>query len=147
VLVADARLKSGKAGTESLVTGDIRLRSVAQTEVRPYGRRRATEAASGSAFVLSPTLLVLGGKEPATIEGRADASGYTLHLAGMVTAQRLLALEAALPQLGDGLDEVVPVNRAAGAFRVDLIASRPWGGPQVWRDASASVRPRRGTRR
>ncbi len=149
VLVADARLKSAKAGTESLVAGDIRLRSVAQT-AEPHGRRRSSATAtSGNAFVLSPTLLALGGKEPATIEGRADASGYTLHLTGMVTSQRLLALGAALPQLGDGLDEVVPVNRTTtGPFRVDLVANRPWGGTQVWRDASVTGgRGRRGARR
>ena len=147
VLVADANLRSAKAGSGSLVDGDIRLRSVAQAAVEPHSRRRSA-AASGSAFVLSPTPLALGGKEPATIEGRADASGYTLHLAGMVTAQRLLALGAALPQLGDGLADVVPVNRAVGPFRVDLLASRPWGGAQIWRDASVSAgRVRRGARR
>jgi AsmA family len=148
VLITDASLKSVKAGAKSLVTGDVRLRTVAQTEVAPHGRRRTPAVAQGNALVLSPTLLALGGEEPATIEGRADASGYTLHLTGMVTAQRLLALGAALPQLGDGLDDVVPANRAAGPFRVDLVGSRPWGGAQVWRDASVSGgRARRGGRR
>ncbi len=147
VLVADASLKSVKAGVGSLVDGDIRLRSVAQAAVEPHGRRATAVVTSGSAFVLSPASLALGGKEPATIEGRADASGYTLHLVGMVTASRLLALGAAVPQLGDGLAEVVPTNRAAGPFRVDLVASRPWGGAQVWRDASVRPSARRGARR
>ena len=148
VLVADASLKSATAGAGSLVDGDIRLRSVAQAAVEPHGRRATAGVASGSAFVLSPASLVLGGKEPATIEGRADASGYTLHLVGMVTASRLLALGAAVPQLGDGLAEVVPTNRAAGPFRVVLVASRPWGGAQVWREAAVSGgHSRRGARR
>ena len=148
VLVADASLKSVKAGVGSLVDGDIRLRSVAQAAVEPHGRRATAVTASGSAFVLSPASLALGGKEPATIEGRADASGYTLHLVGMVTASRLLALGAAVPQLGDGLAEVVPTNRAAGPFRVDLVAIRPWGGAQVWREAAVSGgHSRRGARR
>ena len=147
VLVTDASLTSRQAGPGSLVDGDIRLRSVAQT-TEPRGRRRGTAAVSGSAFVLAPVSLALGGKEPAVLEGRADAAGYTLHLVGMVTAQRLLAFGAALPQLGDGLDEVVPTNRAAGPFRVDLVAMRPWGGAQVWRENSVSgVRGRRGVRR
>jgi AsmA protein len=146
VLVADASLKSAKAGAGSLVAGDIRLRSVAAAE--PHSKKKPVAAASGSAFVLAPVLLALGGKEPAVIEGRADGSGYTLHLSGMVTAARLLALGAALPQLGDGLAEVVPTNRAAGPFRVDLVASRTWGGAQVWREAAVSgARPRRGARR
>ena len=149
VLVADAGLKSAKAGAGSLVSGDVRLRSVEQVAVEPHSKKkRPVAAVSGSAFVLSPVSLALGGKEPAVLDGRADASGYTLHLSGMVTAQRLLALGAAVPQLGDGLAEVVPVNRAAGPFRVDLVAGRVWGGAQVWREAAVSgVRPRHGARR
>jgi len=149
VLLADASLKSAAGGPTSLVTGDIRLRSVAQATTQPRGRRRgAAPAASGSAFVLAPVSLELGGKDPAVLDGRVDAAGYTLHLVGMVTAQRLLALGDALPQLGDGLADVVPTNRAAaGPFRVDLVASRAWGGPQVWRDASARTSVRRGARR
>jgi AsmA family len=140
VLVTDASLKSAKAGAGSLVDGDIRLRSVAQAAVESHGRHRGSATVvSGSGFVLSPVSLALGGKDPAVLDGRADGSGYTLHLAGMVTAQRLVALGTALPQLGDGLAEVVPTNRAAGPFRVDLVASRPWGGTQVWREAA--VRP------
>jgi AsmA protein len=123
VLVTNASLKSQRAGAASLIEGDILLRSVA----RPVT----------SAFVLSPTSLALGGKEPAILEGHLDAAGYTLHLTGMATASRLLALGAAIPQLGDGLEEIVPTNRAAGPFRIDLVASCPWGSAQVWHDASA----------
>jgi AsmA family len=149
VLIADASLKSATAGPGSLVDGDIRLRSMAQAAVEPHGRHRgAAAAASGSGFVLAPVSLALGGKDPAVLDGRADGSGYTLHLVGMVMAQRLVALGTALPQLGDGLAEVVPTNRAAGPFRVDLVASRPWGGTQVWREASVSGgHPRRRARR
>jgi AsmA protein len=148
VLVGDASLKSATAGAGSLVDGDIRLRSVAQAAVEPRSRRATAVAASGSGFVLAPVSLALGGKDPAVLDGRADGSGYTLHLVGMVTASRLLALGAAVPQFGDGLAEVVPENRAAGPFRVDLVASRAWGGVQVWHEASVSGgHPRRGARK
>lgn len=134
LLIADVSLKSAKAGAASLVASDIVVRSVPRAMVETSSRRR-TPPSSGSAFVLSPVLLALGGKEPATLEGHLDASGYTLHLGGMATASRLLALGVAVPQFGDSLSEWVPTNRAAGQFRIDLMASRPWGGPQVWRDA------------
>jgi AsmA family len=149
MLIVDAGFKSPKTGTGSLVTGDIRLRSVALAAVEPHSQKKPVAEASGSAFVLSPVSLALGGKEPAVLDGRADASGYTLHLVGMVTAERLSALGAAMPQLGDGLDEVVPANRTGPEpFHVDLMASRPWGGAQVWHDAAVSGgRPRHGGRR
>ncbi|MCU1225758.1 MAG: AsmA family protein [Edaphobacter sp.] len=135
VLIAGASLKSAKAEVASLVAGDIVVRSVPRSTVETSSRRRSS-LPSGSVFVLSPVSLALGGKEPATLEGYIDASGYTLHLGGMATASRLLELGVAMPQFGDSLSEIVPTNRAAGPFRIDLAASRPWGGQQVWRDAS-----------
>jgi hypothetical protein len=149
VLITDATLKSQRAGAASLVAGNSLLRSVPPPPLDTRSRRSATPP-SRSVFVLSPTSLALGGKEPATLEGHLDATGYTLHLTGMATASRLLALGAAIPQLGDGLTEVVPTSRAVGPFRIDLIASRPWGGAQVWHDVSAHTptpgRSRRRTR-
>jgi AsmA protein len=85
-------------------------------------------------FLLAPTSLALGGKDPAILEGHFDATGYTLHLTGMASTARMLALAAALPQFGDGLAAVLPTNRATGPYRVDLTATRPWRGPQTWTD-------------
>ncbi len=155
VLVAGTSLKTQRTGAASLVVGDILVRSVARPALETRSHRRGSTSPSptpGSVFVLSPTSLALGGKEPAMLEGHMDATGYTLHLSGMATASRLLALGRAVPQLGDGLAEVVPTNRAAGPFRVDLVATRSWGGVQVWRDASVRIaappgRFRRATRR
>jgi len=155
VLVAGTSLKTQRTGAASLVVGDILVRSVARPALETRSHRRGSTSPSptpGSVFVLSPTSLALGGKEPAMLEGHLDATGYTLHLSGMATASRLLALGRAVPQLGDGLADVVPMNRAAGQFRVDLVATRSWGGVQVWRDESARIpappgRFRRATRR
>ncbi len=55
----------------------------------------------------------------------------------MASIARLHALAAALPPLGDGLDEVLPTNRAAGPFRIDLTATHRWGTPQTWTDNTA----------
>jgi hypothetical protein len=136
VLVTDPSLKSQRAGATSLIASDILIRSLPRSSVDPRSHK-ATSPHTGSAFALAPVSLALGGKEPATLEGHLDASGYTLHLTGMATASRLLALSEALPQLGDGLADAVQANRANGPFRVDLVATRSWGGAQVWSDASA----------
>jgi hypothetical protein len=141
---------NSRAGAASLVDGNVAFRSVTQSGIKAHPRNRNSgPPTSGSAFVLAPTTLALGGKEPAMLEGRFDASGYTLHLAGMASPSRLLALGAALPELGDGLVKVLPSNHADIPVPIDLTAVRPWAGVQVWTAASArpAVHPSRRTRR
>jgi hypothetical protein len=109
-----------------------------QAGIKAHSRnRRSAPPAAASVFVLAPTTLALGGKEPAVLEGRFDASGYTLHLSGMASPSRLLALGTALPEFGDGLAKVLPAGHAAVPVPVDLTAVRPWAGVQVWTAASA----------
>ncbi len=133
-----ARLMSANTGASSLVSGNIALRSVEQTETKANARtKHAAPPATGSSFVLAPTALALGGKEPATLEGHFDATGYTLHLTGMATSSRLLALANALPELGDGLAKVQPASHVTTPSPVDLTAVRPWKGEQVWTANSA----------
>ncbi len=136
MLVAGAKLMSAGAGSQSLVAGDIAFRSAPEPAVDARLHKKHTPPPlSGSTFVLLPTPLALGGKEPAMLEGRFDATGYTLHLTGMASSSRLLALRKALPDLGDGLAKVLPVDHAAAPFRLDLIAVRPWAEEQVWTEA------------
>jgi AsmA protein len=59
----------------------------------------------------------------------------------MASIVRLRALATALPQFGDGLAEVLPTNRAAGPFRIDLTGTRSWGSPQTWTDNTARPAP------
>jgi hypothetical protein len=121
----------------SLLTGDITLQSiVAPTPDPRHGLRRASPPIPGG-FELSPTTVDLGGKEPATLYGHLDTTGYTLHLTGMASLSRLNALATAIPQLGDGLIEVLPTNRAAGPFRIDLTCTHPWGETQTWIENTA----------
>ena len=142
IQVTGASLQSPLSGLSPLTVGDMLLRSSQSIqEAAQLSRRRGRSVVSApnETFLLAPTSLMLGGKDPAIIDGRFDGSGYTLHLAGMVVLSRLIALGNAIPQLGDGLKEVLPTNRAAGAVRVDLTATRPWGGTQVWQDGTVHV--------
>ncbi|HEX4576923.1 MAG TPA: hypothetical protein VH117_06205, partial [Edaphobacter sp.] len=150
--ITGAGLINPRAGDTSLVDGDVVVQSVVQSVTAPipdpHRHPHLTPVSLPSGFQLAPTTLALGGKDPATLDGRFDTTGYTLHLTGMASAARLHALAVALPQFGDGLAEVLPTNRAAGPFRVDLTATRPWGEAQTWTDNTArpvspKPRPRR----
>src|SRR5216683_5473808 len=145
MLLTNASLINPGAGTTSLVTGDVTLQSVAPPPPDPHHKKQppAKQAPdpSPSGFQLAPTTLALGGKDPAILDGHFDTTGYTLHLTGMASIARLHALAAALPQIGDGLAEVLPTNRAAGPFRIDLTAIRPWGAAQTWTDNTAPPTP------
>jgi AsmA-like protein len=139
MFLTGAKLRSANTGASSLVSSNIAIRSVEQPTIKSNSRTKhaAPPPPTGSGFVLAPTALALGGKEPATLEGHFDATGYTLHLVGMATSSRLLALANALPELGDGLTKALPVSHTATPVPVDLTAVRPWFGEQVWTATSA----------
>jgi AsmA protein len=141
MLLTNAGLINPGSGAASLVTGDVALHSFTPQPPDTHRKKQPTArqplASATSGFQLAPTALVLGGKDPATLDGHFDTTGYTLHLTGMASIVRLRALAAALPQFGDGLAEVLPTNRAAGPFRIDLTATRLWGAPQTWTDNTA----------
>jgi AsmA protein len=100
-------------------------------------------------LVFPPTTIALGGDGPALIDGRIDLSGFTLHLSGSATADRLHALAAALPQFADGFPEQPSTVKSPGSapVRLDLTATRVWGGTQTWQDATQKptlqARPRK----
>lgn len=88
---------------------------------------------------MPPATLALGGKDPATLEGRFDDAGYSLHLSGNILPSRLRALAAAVPQFGDGLNTILPPPPAVSAspvkelpIHIDATSSRVWGGGQTW---------------
>jgi hypothetical protein len=134
--VTNATLINPHAGAASLVTGDVALHSTSATPAKPQTKQHKTTSPVVDGFQLNPVSLALGGKDPATLEGHLDATGCTFHLTGMASTARLTALATALPQLGDGLAAVLPTNRAAGPYRVDLTSTRTWGQPQIWTDTS-----------
>ncbi len=134
--IADASLTNPHTGNDSLISGDVILQSAAPPAPDPHHKnRRPLPPPAG--FQLAPTSLALGGKDPAVLDGHFDATGSTLHLVGMASVARLHALATAIPQLGDGLADVLPANRAAGPFHIDLTATRPWGAAQIWTDNTA----------
>lgn len=148
MLITGAKLVSPQAGPP-LITGNVALRSAPEPMTKAHSRAKSVPPPlSSSTFVLEPTALALGGKDPAMLDGRFDASGYTLHLVGMASSSRLLALSSALPNLGDGLAKVVPQNHPAGLFHIDLTAVRPWAGVQVWTETPShpATRHSRGAR-
>ena len=138
--ISNASLINPRAGTTSLITGDVTVQSATPPAPDPRHPKRSPPPAL-TGFQLAPVSLELGGRDPATLDGHFDATGYTLHLTGMASIARLHALAATLPQLGDGLAEVLPTNRAAGPFRIDLTATRHWGSTQTWTDNTARPVP------
>ena len=148
-LLAGASLTTAKSGTASLVSSDISVQSVdtflnEQPQDKKHRvQRKATPPATTSGFNLMPVALALGGKEPAMLSGHFDHAGYTLHLTGMATTTRLLALVAAIPQFGDGLTGVLSTNHGPAPYPVDLTATRNWWGTQVWTDNTAHPAPPR----
>ena len=111
-----------------------------------------------------PVTLPLGGKLPATLEGHVDDTGYTLHLTGTVISSQLLELGNAVPQLGEGLRELLdkiapaapdsttpspgPSPEPSGEpdhvltsvpIHIDITATRAWGSPQIWRETPPSA--------
>ncbi len=144
--VTEAGLVNPRAGMASLVTGDVTLQSISTPPPDTRRKKHPPQPPSFNGFQLASTSLDLGGKDPATLDGHFDTIGYTVHLAGMASLARLDALAAALPFLGDGLDEVLPTDRAVGSFRIDMTATRTWGDGQTWVDNTVHVpvpRPKR----
>lgn len=103
---------------------------------------------SNGALLVQPVALDLGAPQPAMIDGRIDANGLALHLAGPVMRDRLLQLAAALPPFGDGIEAALPAAPAAGTveapIRIDLTANRTWTTGETW--TATATKPAKGRR-
>jgi AsmA protein len=144
-------LQLSALGPKPIPLGDLLLRSTPPQAAarRSHGHGQTPAEPIASSFDLTPVSLPLGGKQPAVLEGRFDAYGYTLHLTGSALPARLLALGDAIPQLGDGLrplleptsDSPLPTQKpsaeATDPIHLDLTATRLWGGPQTWHQTAA----------
>jgi len=126
------------SGRLVLTGGELSKGPLGNTAIA-FGDTTITSAPSAAGFVLSPTTLALGGKEPASLEGHFDSFGYSLHLTGNVLPSRLLALAAAVPQFGDGLPALFlppsapqPPPSKELPIHVDLTSIRTWSGGQTW---------------
>ena len=108
-------LKLPASGPEGIPLGDVLVHSTPQPEEpSPHSRRVGTahsaQASGDGGFDLLPVSLDLGGKQPVILDGHFDADGYTLHITGSAIPARILALGDAVPQFGDGLDQVLDAN-------------------------------------
>jgi AsmA protein len=143
-------------GPNTISLGDLLLQSTPPPVGHSPRHRAAPPTAQSSSFDLVPIALPLGGKQPATLEGRIDATGYTLHLTGSALLSSLLALGDAIPQFGDGLRPLLEPSPAdaslvqsqksapaADPTHIDLTATRAWGGPQTWRQTTPAPAHRR----
>jgi len=138
-----AALSGGPLGDTPITLGDLAISSPV-TAAPPAGKssrarkQKSAAAPRPSEFLMPATTIALGGKEPATLEGHFDTTGYSLHLAGTVLPSRLLALAAAVPQFGDGLADLFPKPDPAPApakelpIHIDATSMRLWGGGQCW---------------
>lgn len=137
-------------GPKAIPLGALLLRSTPPA-AHPGAQRSSAQPTPFVNFDLAPISLSLGVKQPATLEGHVDASGYTLRLTGSVLLDHLLALGDAIPQLGDGLRQLLQPDTPAGSatqpvkpaavppaapIHIDLTATRAWGGPQTWSQAT-----------
>ena len=130
--IPDLQLSGSRLGPAGLHVERLLLHSV-PTVSPPHTSSMEAEPLR---LLLSPVALPLGAKDPATLEGVIDASGYDLHLTGEVLTDRLAALGATVPQFGDGLPQWVAGAESTGPVSIDISAHRAWGGEQTWTDNS-----------
>lgn len=102
---------------------------LAEAGATPYLSSTITGQWQNGILQIAPLPLDLGGVKPAQLAIRLGETGYFLSLAGPAKRDRLQSLSAALPQLGDGLDES-PSN--SQDLNLNLISNRDWRGPQTW---------------
>lgn len=145
------RLDGGEIGDIAIAIGDIVVSSDTAEDVAPPPSRKErvrsgqTPQIRRNEFVMLPTTLTLGGREPAMLEGRFDGDGYTLHLTGNVLPSRLLAFAHAVPQFGDGLAGALPPAQSPAMqakevpMHLDLTSKRLWGGGQSWSRTSTKA--------
>ena len=117
---------------------EVVLRATAPAAQPAHSHRPAAPVAPPppDSFDLLPVTLDLGGREPVTLSGHLDDSGYALHLAGSVLPAQLLALGSAIPQLGDGLEDCLP--KPAGDQPEPGQSAAPFHGNARGTPASAS---------
>lgn len=89
-------------------------------------------ATAGPIFHLQPVVIPLAGDAIVTVNASISAAGYTVNVAGTASPAGLLVPARYLPQLGDGLDKILPFPPTGLApSRVDFSCTHPWGALQT----------------
>ncbi|HEY5055496.1 MAG TPA: AsmA family protein [Acidobacteriaceae bacterium] len=102
-------LKLPALGDKGVPLDDVVLSATTQlaTDARTAHPAKPQSQPAQDSFDLAPVSLPLGGVHSATLTGHVDDGGYSLHLAGSVVLDELLALGDAIPQFGDGLKQLL----------------------------------------
>ena len=138
IVLGDALLVTGTDASPATSTNSRK-----HTAHQPDQPTPTTEAGT---FTLQPTTLTLGAREPAVLDGTITPDGYTLHLAGNATTERLAALAAAVPQFATGLPKPPAKSAAASAtpptpIHLDLTTTTLWGHQPIWQQAIPAPQP------
>jgi len=131
------------------VIGNVTL---AVGKIPPLVKGNVSGDLANGELLVQPFELNLGASQPALLDGHIDSKGLALHLAGPVSRDRLLALAAAVPPLGDGIEAALPpappVGAAEAPIHVDLTANRTWATGEIWAQATPKpVKRRRSSQR
>ncbi|RXH54421.1 AsmA family protein [Granulicella sibirica] len=143
-LAATPDAKSSIAMGDAILTTETGSHPAALTPSRRRSSNqpeRATQSGEEGTFTLQPTTLALGAREPAILNGTITPEGYTLHLAGSATPERLAALSVAVPQLANGLPKPLAKTAAASAtptapIHLDLTTTSLWGHQPIWEETA-----------
>ena len=105
-------------------------------ETKPTGPGAAASPAAdfpgAIAFHLRPVSIPVGPGISVTVTGGLNAVGYTVAVSGTGSVTALLLPARYLPQLGDGLDDVLSLPLTASQpARVDFTCTHPWGAVQT----------------
>jgi hypothetical protein len=132
---------SAPAGPSDTLT--ISKAHLAIGDSRPFLDQDITGSMVGRQLALSPVALALApsSRDSSTVTIKLDATGYFLRLDGSILPSRLLELAHALPQLGDGIEPLLPdpakTATESAPIHVDLVSTRTWGAAQTWSNGIA----------
>lgn len=99
------------------------------TNATPVNRgANSADETAGLSFALQSVTIPLTTGAAVTVTGTLTPSGYTLAVNGTASAPALLLPARYLPQLGDGLEDILPFPPTGSQpARVDFNCDHPWG--------------------
>lgn len=109
--------------------------SVPGTELlwRPVPAGSTTDPSGrGVRFVMEPVSIPLTSGTSLRVTAEVGPAGYTVAATGIASAPALLLPARYLPQLGDGLNDILPAGPTdLGSARVEFTCTHPWGALQT----------------
>ncbi|MDE1178075.1 MAG: AsmA family protein [Edaphobacter sp.] len=159
-LVHDPATSAAWTGEMTLHNGTLRTAADDAPLLNGDVELHLVPAADGTSSMLqlAPTPILLGGRDPASLNGQFDGNGYAMRLSGMATPLRLRAFAGAIAPLGNGLvkDETPAAAKsdvdaqakaatedtaAQGAVppvHIDLSTAAGWSAQHAWMQTTPS---------